>query len=186
VALQARFGVSQRRACLVAGQYRATQRRPRRGRPDEESRLRERLRELARAHPRWGWRMAWRVLRREPGQPWTGINHKRVQRLWREEGLRRPVRTRKRRRVAPGTAERLRAERPNQVWAVDFQFDETADGRRLKLANLVDEHTREALAMRSRCASGVGAPLMISSPSWTPWSPSGVHPSTCVPTTARS
>jgi putative transposase len=99
--------------------------------------------------------MAWRVLRREPGQPWTGINHKRIQRLWREEGLRRPVRTRKRRRVTPDTAERLRATHPNHVWAIDFQFDETADGRRLKLANIVDEHTREALAMRvgRRCSA---------------------------------
>lgn len=85
---------------------------------------------------------------RERGGPWQGINHKRIRRLWREEGMRRPVRTRKRRRVAPEQAERLRAERPNQVWAIDFQFDETADGRRLKLANIVEEHTREALAMR--------------------------------------
>jgi putative transposase len=92
--------------------------------------------------------MAWRVLRREPGGAWSGVNHKRIRRLWREEGLRRPARTRKRRRVAPEQAERLRAQRPNQVWAIDFQFDETADGRRLKLANIVDEHTREALAMR--------------------------------------
>jgi putative transposase len=92
--------------------------------------------------------MAWRVLRGEPGQRWTGVNHKPIQRLWREEGLRRPVRSRKRRRVVTGTAERLRAERPNHVWAIDFEFDETADGRRLKLANIVDEHTREALAMR--------------------------------------
>jgi putative transposase len=99
--------------------------------------------------------MAWRVLRREPGQPWTGVNHKRIQRLWRAEGLRRAVRTHKRCRVATGAAERLQAERPNHVWAVDFEFDETADGRRLKLANLVDEHTREALAMRvgRRCTA---------------------------------
>jgi putative transposase len=47
-----------------------------------------------------------------------------------------------------GTAERLRATHPNQVWAIDFEFDQTTDGRRLKLANIVDEHTREALAMR--------------------------------------
>jgi putative transposase len=140
--------VSERRACRLAGQHRTTQRRPIRAGVDAELRLRARLRALARAHPRWGWRMAWRVLRREPGQPWTGVNHKRVRRLWREEGLRRPVRTRKRRRVTAEQAERLRAERPNQVWAIDFQFDETADGRRLKLANIVDEHTREALAMR--------------------------------------
>jgi putative transposase len=99
--------------------------------------------------------MGWRVLRREAGQPWTGLNHQRVQRLWREEGLRRPVRTRKRRRDATGTAERLHAERPHHVWAIDFEFDETADGRRLKLANIVDEHTREALAMRvgRRCTA---------------------------------
>jgi putative transposase len=92
--------------------------------------------------------MAWRVLRREPGGQWSGVNHKRIRRLWREEGLRRPAGPRKRRRVAAGVTERLRAERPNQVWAIDFQFDETSDGRRLKLANIVDEHTREALAMR--------------------------------------
>jgi putative transposase len=155
VVLQARFGVSERRACRLAGQHRTTQRRPVVRPLDTETRLRVRLRALARAHPRWGWRMAWRVLRREPGQPWTSVNHKRIQRLWREEGLRRPVRTRKRCRVATGTAERLRAERPNHVWAIDFEFDETADGRRLKLANIVDEHTREALAMRvgRRCTA---------------------------------
>ena len=146
--LQARFGVSQRRACRVAGQHRTTQRRPLLAGADEETRLRARLRRIAREHPRWGWRLAWRVLRREPDGPWSGVNHKRIRRLWREEGLRRPVRTRKRRRVAPEQAERLRAERPNQVWAIDFQFDQTTDGRRLKLANIVDEHTREALAMR--------------------------------------
>ena len=87
--------------------------------------------------------MAHRLLRRD-GQP---VNHKRIRRLWREEGLRRPVSCRKRRRVRPDSVQRLRAERPNQVWALDFQFDETADRRRLKLLNIVDEHTREALAM---------------------------------------
>jgi putative transposase len=140
--------VSQRRACRVAGQHRATQRRPLLAGADEEMRLRARLRRIARQHPRWGWRMAWRVLRREPAGPWSGVNHKRIRRLWREEGLRRPVRAGKRRRVTPDQTERLRAERPNQVWAIDFQFDETADRRRLKLANIVDEHTREALAMQ--------------------------------------
>jgi putative transposase len=87
--------------------------------------------------------MAYRLLRRDGQQ----VNHKRVHRLWREEGLRRPVSCRKRRRIRPGTAERLHAERRNHVWALDFQFDETADHRRLKLLNVVDEHTREALAM---------------------------------------
>jgi transposase InsO family protein len=89
--------------------------------------------------------MAARVVRREG---WT-VNRKRVQRLWRDEGLKRPPqRARKRRRVRPESRERLRALRPNHVWAIDFQFDETADQRRLKLTNIVDEYTREALAMR--------------------------------------
>jgi len=72
-----------------------------------------------------------------------------VQRLWREEGLRVPQRKRKRRRLGESTvpADRLRAERPNQVWAWDFQFDQTTDGRVLKLLNVVDEHTRESLEM---------------------------------------
>lgn len=143
-----RFGVSERRACRVVGAHRSTHRLPRRARPDEESRLRAELRRIARAHPRWGWRMAYRLLRRDATKAWTSVNHKRIQRLWRAEGLRRPVRTRKRRRVAPDNGERLRAERPNQVWALDFQFDETTDRRRLKSLHVVDEHTREALAMR--------------------------------------
>ncbi len=143
--LQERFGVSERFACRVAGQHRSTQRKARVPRPDAETKLRGRLREIAKAHPRWGYKMAARVLRREG---WH-VNRKRVQRLWREEGLKRPPqRPRKRRRHRPESTERLRAERPNHVWAVDFCFDETSDRRRLKLANIVDEHTREALAMR--------------------------------------
>jgi putative transposase len=143
--LQERFGVSERLACRVTGQHRSTQRKARCARPVEEEKLRGRLRELARAHPRWGYKMAARVLRREG---WT-VNRKRVQRLWRDEGLKRPPqRPRKRRRVHPDSGERLQALRPNHVWAIDFQFDETADQRRLKLANIVNEYTREALAMR--------------------------------------
>jgi transposase InsO family protein len=88
--------------------------------------------------------MAHRLLRRE-GQL---VNRKRIQRLWREEGLRRPPQCPKRRRVRSDSTERLVAMHPNHVWALDFQFDETADHRRLKLLNVVDEYTREALAMR--------------------------------------
>jgi len=89
--------------------------------------------------------MAARVVRREG----LVVNRKRIQRLWRDEDLKRPPqRPRKRRRVRAESAARLRAVRPNHVWAIDFEFDETADQRRLKLANIVDEHTREALAMR--------------------------------------
>lgn len=90
--------------------------------------------------------MAHRVLVREG---WR-INPKRTRRVWREEGLRRPPRCKKRRRMRPDTAERRRAEFPNDVWALDFQFDETADLKRLKMLNIVDEFTREALAMDIR------------------------------------
>ena len=76
------------------------------------------------------------------------MNRKRIQRLWRQEGLKRPQICRKRRRLGPTLTERLRATAPNQVWAIDFQFDETADQRRLKMANVVDEFTRECLAIR--------------------------------------
>ena len=105
--------------------------------------MRRRLREIAREHPRWGWKTAHTILRREGHT----INRKRTRRLWRDEGLRRPPSCKRKRTRPPGGGPLLRAERPNHVWAIDFQFDETADRRRLKLCNIVDEHTREALAM---------------------------------------
>ncbi len=144
VVLVERFGVSERRACRLLGQHRSTQRRPARPVPEAEDKLRARLREIARVHPRWGFKSAHVIVRREG---WH-VNRKRIQRLWREEGLKRPQICRKRRRLGPTLTERLRATRPNQVWAVDFQFDETADQRRLKMANIVDEFTRECLAIR--------------------------------------
>jgi transposase InsO family protein len=142
--LQDRLALSERRACRLTGQHRSTQRRtPSRGRGDDA--LRQQLRTFSRGHPRWGYRRAWVTLREEG---WV-VNRKKVQRLWREEGLRVPSRRRKRRRLGDSSkpARRLRAEHPNHVWALDFQFDQTADGRVLKLLNVVDEHTREALAI---------------------------------------
>ena len=144
VVLTERFGVSERRACRVAGQHRSTQHLAARPMPDAEAKLRRRLRAIARAHPRWGWKTAHSILVREG---WA-INRKRTQRLWRAEGLKRPAPCKRKRRRPAAEAELFRAERPNHVWALDFQFDETADQRRLKLLNIVDEHTREALAMR--------------------------------------
>lgn len=131
------------------GQSRSTQRRPRRQVDVEEEKLRRRLREIAAAHIRWGRRKAYALLRREGFR----VNHKRVQRLWREEGLQRPQPCkRKRPRTAPAEVKRLRAEYPAHVWAMDFQFDETADGRRLKFLNVVNEFPRQALAIRvERC-----------------------------------
>ena len=143
--LQDRLGVSERRACQIAGQHRSTQRRE----PvvaEDDAALRGRLRELSRKRPRWGYRRAHADL---VGEGWQ-INRKRVQRVWREEGLRVPQRRRKRQRLGHSTvpASRLRAEHPDHVWAFDFQFDQTADGHILKLLHVVDEFTREALAIR--------------------------------------
>jgi len=77
------------------------------------------------------------------------VNHKRVHRLWREEGLQRPTpRKQKRARPADGSIRRHQNEHPHQVLAMDFQFDATADGRRLKFLNVIDEHSRLCLATR--------------------------------------
>jgi len=143
--LKDRLGVSERRACQIASQHRSTQRREPCIAPDDAA-LRTRLRKLSEDRPRWGYRRAHATLTEEG---WA-LNRKRVQRLWREEGLRVPARRRKRQRLGDSTvpADRLRAERPDHVWALDFQFDQTADGRILKLLHIVDEFTREALEVR--------------------------------------
>ncbi|MCA1699370.1 MAG: IS3 family transposase, partial [Actinobacteria bacterium] len=127
------------------GQHRSTQRREPLRAADDAA-LRARLRKISHDRPRWGYRRAHALLREEG---WC-LNRKRTQRLWREEGLRVPQRRRKRQRLGESTvpADRLAAGRPDQVWALDFQFDQTADGRILKLLHVVDEFTREALAIK--------------------------------------
>jgi putative transposase len=73
------------------------------------------------------------------------VNHKKLQRLWREEGLRVPQRRRRKRTGTSTAPDRPIADAPNTVWAVDFQFDATTDDRPIKIASIVDEHTRECL-----------------------------------------
>ena len=135
--------MSERRACLVVGQWRSTQRHEP-AEADPEGELRRWLRAFAKRHPRWGYRRAHAVLAREDRH----VNRKKVQRLWREEGLRVPQKRRKRQRIGVSTtpADRLAALRPDHVWALDFQFDVTSDGRVLKLLHVVDEFTRESLS----------------------------------------
>jgi putative transposase len=159
VALQVQFGVSERRACAVVGQPRSTQRL---GAPvpgDEELALRAFLRDFSCRRPRWGWRRAARAAR-DAG--WRA-NDKRIHRLWRAEGLRVPYRKRKRPSRGIGIAVGAFCPiAPNVVWALDFEFDQTSDGRMLKLLNVIDEFTREALAIeveRSIDADGVVACL---------------------------
>src|SRR6185312_7623163 len=78
------------------------------------------------------------------GEGWA-VNHKKIQRLWRDEGLRVPQRRRRKRLGTSTSSERPSADAPNRVWAVDFQFDATTDGRPIKLVSIIDEHTRECL-----------------------------------------
>lgn len=73
------------------------------------------------------------------------MNHKKVQRLWREESLRVPQRRRRKRHGTSTAADVPTADAPNRVWAVDFQFDVTTDGRPIKIVSIIDEHTRECL-----------------------------------------
>ena len=142
--VRSHHGYSERRACRLLGQPRGTQRyeRPERG---DEKVLVERLRELARAHPRYGYRRITALLRREGRR----VNRKRVHRLWKREGLRVVQRSRKRRRLgtSAGSCVRRRAEGVNQVWSYDFVWDQTADGRMLKILPVVDEFSRECLAI---------------------------------------
>jgi len=128
----------------VIGQPRSTQRYHPAEPDDEEQRLRAWLRAFSRRRPRWGWRRARAELRR---QGWK-VNKKRVQRLWREEGLRVPHRGRKQPlRGISGHVGSFCPIAPDVTWALDFPFDQTSHGGRLKLLNIVDEFTREALAV---------------------------------------
>ena len=134
------WSLSERRACGLADICRATVRYQAHG-PEDES-VRQRLRELAAVRKRFGYRRLGVLLRREG----VLVNHKRVYRLYREEGL--SLRRRKRKRLTsegrgPGEA----ASGPNEVWSLDFVSDATATSRRLKLLTVVDTFTRESLAI---------------------------------------
>ena len=139
-----RFGVSQRRACDVVGIHRSTMRLEPPPIMTEEAELRAWLRKFSTDRPRWGWRRAAKIARRAG---WK-VNNKRIQRLWRAEGLRVPQRRRKKRLTGIGIQVGVFSPiRPNVVWAMDFQFDTTSDGRQIKLLNIIDEFTRESLAI---------------------------------------
>jgi transposase InsO family protein len=138
--------LSERRICRVLGQHRSTQRRVPTG-PDDEERLTADLVELARRHGRLGYRKIAEMLRSTAG--WI-VNDKRVERIWRREGLKVPAKQSKQGRIwsADGSCIRLRAERPNHVWSYDFVEDRTHNGRKYRMLNLIDEFTHECLAIR--------------------------------------
>lgn len=139
-----RDAVSERRACRVLGQVRSTQRRER-APPDDEPSLLKRIVELATQYGRYGYRRVTALLREEGFR----VNHKRVERLWRREGLKVPMKQPKRRRLwlTDGSCVRLRPAFPGHVWSYDFVFARTSDGRPLRLLTVLDEFTRECLAI---------------------------------------
>ncbi len=139
------LGVSQRRACRTLGQHRSTQLKILCGLPDE-ARLTKDIIELTRAYGRYGYRRITRMLN---NSGWH-VNHKRVERIWRREGLKVPHKQKKKGRLwmNDGSCVRLRAERPNHVWSYDFVHDRTHDGRAYRTLNIIDEYTREALMIR--------------------------------------
>jgi transposase InsO family protein len=152
--------VSQRRVCRVIGQPRSTQRRERQV-PDDEAALVARMIELASEYGRYGYRRI-TILLQEEG---FGVNHKRVQRLWRREGLKVPQKQPKRGRLwfNDGTCVRLRPLYTDHVWSYDFMADRTRDGRAFRLLNIIDEYSRECLSIdvaRKLTSEDVQARLM--------------------------
>ena len=141
----AEHGVSERFACRVLGQHRSTQRKiPRK--PDDEAALTADITALAIQYGRYGYR---RIAAMLGDQGWV-VNVKRVERIWRREGLKVPARQPKRGRLwfNDGSCIRLRPEHPNHVWSYDFVEDRTHDGRKYRMLNVIDEFTRECIAIR--------------------------------------
>ncbi len=133
---------SERMACFVIAFSRSTYRRqPQRASMDQ--RLRTELNRLSRAHPRYGFRRIWGLLRADGWQ----VNHKKIQRLWREEGLKVTVKAKKKKRLGTSTLFQKRSEYPLHVWSWDFVHDVCQDGRGIKILGVVDEFTRQCVVL---------------------------------------
>jgi putative transposase len=139
--------VSERRACRVLGQHRSTQRHVPQGREDEDLLVADMI-ELARQYGRYGYKRVTALLR-DAG--WL-VNHKRIERLWKREGLKVPPKQPRRGRLwlTDGSCVRLRPEYPNHVWSYDFVHERTHDGRAFRTLNILDEFTRQCLMIRVR------------------------------------
>ncbi|WP_112649936.1 IS3 family transposase [Mycobacterium xenopi] len=138
------LGVSERLACKAVGLARSTYRRsPLAQTPaDPDAELRQWLRDYAAKHPCHGFRRAWAALRHDEHRE---VNKKKVHRLWKEEGLQRRVHSPRKRTGQSSWPAEVAADAPKVVWAIDFQFDSTIDGKAVKIASMIDEHTRESL-----------------------------------------
>ncbi|WP_375244200.1 IS3 family transposase [Sphingomonas parapaucimobilis] len=136
--------VSERRVCRVLGQHRSTQRKVPRG-ADDEAALTADIIALARQYGRYGYRRVTALLR---NAGWH-VNRKRVERIWRREGLKVPQRQPKRGRLwlNDGSCIRLRPEYPGHVWSYDFVEGRTHDGRKYRILSIIDEASRECMAL---------------------------------------
>ena len=138
------LSVSERRACQALGQYRTTQRYlPHIGL--EEEKLTGRIIELASQYGRYGYRRVTALLQEESWQ----VNHKKVERIWRREGLKVPKKQPKRRRLwlNDGSCIRLRPQHKDHVWSYNFVMAWTANSKAFRILAIIDEYTRECLAM---------------------------------------
>ena len=137
------LSISERLACKAVGLARSTHRRlPLSQTPaDPDADMRAWLRCYATKHPCHGFRRAWAALRYDERR---GVNKKKVHRLWREEGLQVKV-VSPRKRAGVSSIPPIEADATNVVWAIDFQFDSTVDGKAVKIASMIDEHTRCSL-----------------------------------------
>ncbi|NOX94508.1 MAG: IS3 family transposase [Alphaproteobacteria bacterium] len=138
-------GVSERRACRLLHQHRSTQwRKPKRA--DDDDALTFAIIELASIYGRYGYKRITALLRADG---WH-VNHKRVARIWKREGLKVPIKQPKRSRLwlNDGSCIRLRPQHRNHVWAYDFVQDKTRDGRKFRMLTVIDEFTRECLAIK--------------------------------------
>jgi putative transposase len=137
--------VSERRVCRVLGQHRSTQRRLPVSRANEERLVADMI-ELARQYGRYGYRRVAALLRDAGWQ----VNDKRIERLWKREGLKVPSKQPKKGRLwlNDGSCVRLRPEHRDHVWSYDFVHHRTDDGKAFRTLNILDEHSRECLAIR--------------------------------------
>ena len=139
-----KLDISERRACCVIGQSRSTQRRMPVTRADEDA-LTTAIIRLASEYGRYGYRRIAALLKMEG---WH-VNHKRVERIWRREGLKVPQKQPKRGRLwlNDGSCVRLRPSWVNHVWAYDFVHDRTHDGQPFRMLTVIDEYSKECLAI---------------------------------------
>lgn len=139
------IGVSERRACSVLGHHRSSQRYPKQTNNDEVS-LRQDIVRLAGLYGRYGYRRITAMLRTEG---WR-VNHKRVERIWREEGLKVPQKQPKRGRLYlnDGSCIRLKPCWENHVWSYDFVSERLHNGRKFRMLTVIDEYSRKCLAIR--------------------------------------